>query len=387
MSLYIGKDAGGTSVLHLTYGNTEQNSMKTGILSSTVFHSSLPYLTYEVVPIVASSYSSGYTFFSIDRNIAADLGATNKGYFFITGGAIYTGGSYLARTSYWDGGIVGIQRQVSYGAWSDVFPNYGWSFSFTPSYQYNKFGVPGNFSLVTNYMVVVNVVNDVYVPIPFDTSGINISRTNFFVNGKDLLNFKYINPKVINGIDPTGSFNSTQVQLINLGQVGSELGLRSSVTTGVAEITQGNRAIFSNAFGLLGMHYKGNFAGQFPSYFASAYHTREFYHYTSILFNSLGIAGVDNFGMAFIQNNYTPSNNSKPVAARTLIAGPCDWTVFSTDSDTRHTTSNTMLVWYNVYISYRVTSTGIEFMRRVVTYGNVDFTITTSYISAVIFGS
>lgn len=387
MSLYIGKDGNGIPTLHITGGSTDLASMRAGVLDTTVFHSSLAYLTYEIIPITAAVYSSGYTFFTIDRNLSADLGTTNKGYFFIVGGTVYTGGSYLSRTSYWDGRIVGIEGQDSYGAWSDVYPKYGWSFSFTPSYTYNKFGVPGDFSAVTNYLVAVNIVNNAYVPISLNTSGIHMSRTSFTVNGKELLNFKYINPKVINSVDPTGTFNTRQVQLVNLSSAGSTLGLTSSATTGIAEITQGTRAIFSNAFGKLGMHYKGNFSGSFPSYFASSGHTRDFYQYTSVTFSSLGITDLTNFGMAFVQNNYTPVDNSKPVAARTLIAGTCDWTTFSYDADERYTTSGTMLVWYRITLSYRVTSTGIEFRRHVTTYGNVSFTISAAYVSATVFGN
>jgi hypothetical protein len=387
MSLFLGIDDNNNKILHLTAGQTDISLMKSGILSTTVFHSSLTYLTFDTIDIQAVYNSRSYTHIEIDRNKAATLGSSNIGYFFIIRGNIYTAGSYLSRTSIWDSGrIAGILYQTSYGAWSDVYPNYGWSFSFTPSYTYNKFSIPGTYSLSDIVLVTINIEDNTYIPINLDSSGIQISKNYFLVGGKDLLNFKYINSQVINSIDPTGAFGSRIIQLVNASPSGTDLSIYSSSLSGLSEIRQGGKALFSNAYGALGMNYGGSASLTFPSYFASAHHTREFYRYASVSLASLNITDSSSFGIAFIETNYSPADASKPVAARTLIAGPCGWTQFSYDFDERKTPGGTLLVWYNVIVSYRVTDTAIEFRQYIRSYGNVDFTFSATYVNVVAFG-
>ncbi len=45
MSFYTGKDNSNNAILHITKGGTPEVSMKSGVLSNTIFHSDLLYLS------------------------------------------------------------------------------------------------------------------------------------------------------------------------------------------------------------------------------------------------------------------------------------------------------------------------------------------------------
>lgn len=64
MSLFLGKDNANSSVLHITKGVTPEVSMKSGVLSNTIFHSDLPYLSildYVELDYYVTYYNEGYS--------------------------------------------------------------------------------------------------------------------------------------------------------------------------------------------------------------------------------------------------------------------------------------------------------------------------------------
>ena len=71
MSLYLGKDNVGNSVLHTTRASLGESVMKAGVNEYTTFHSSLPYV--QLVKIIPVSHSKTGTFngqwYTYDFNI------------------------------------------------------------------------------------------------------------------------------------------------------------------------------------------------------------------------------------------------------------------------------------------------------------------------------
>ena len=100
MSLYVGKDAYGTAVLHLTQGSTDLATIKSGILSNTVFHSELPYATWTEYPCWATVVRD-IPFIQVSQDTANALG--NSTMFFITIGGVVVQSSQdtLTFTSGW----------------------------------------------------------------------------------------------------------------------------------------------------------------------------------------------------------------------------------------------------------------------------------------------
>lgn len=64
MSLFLGKDTANSNVLHITKGVTPKESMRSGVLANTIFHSDLPYVTlldYAEASVFNATYDERYS--------------------------------------------------------------------------------------------------------------------------------------------------------------------------------------------------------------------------------------------------------------------------------------------------------------------------------------
>ena len=123
MSLYLGKDSVGNSVLHTTRTSLGESAMKAGVNESTTFHSSLPYVQLVerfTVPHYRTAIFNGqyynYGFFIKLPDEAIEL--VNSGYLFnIIVSTRNTGGQRV-------GGVI---KRSSFSAQTGTSPSHGWS--------------------------------------------------------------------------------------------------------------------------------------------------------------------------------------------------------------------------------------------------------------------
>ena len=123
MSLYLGKNSVGNSVLHTTRASVGESVMKAGVNESTTFHSSLPYVQLVerfTVPHYRTAIFNGqyynYGFFIKLPDEA--IGLVNSGYLFnIIVSTRNTGGQRV-------GGVI---KRSSFSAQTGTSPSHGWS--------------------------------------------------------------------------------------------------------------------------------------------------------------------------------------------------------------------------------------------------------------------
>lgn len=119
MSLYLGKDNVGNSVLHTTRASLGEYVMKSGVNEYTTFHSSLPYV--QLVKIIPVSHSKSGTFngqwYTYDFNIglpAEAIALASSGYLF----------TIVVSTQNSGGQRVGVHKESTFIAQIGVSPSY-----------------------------------------------------------------------------------------------------------------------------------------------------------------------------------------------------------------------------------------------------------------------
>ena len=119
MSLYLGKDSVGNSVLHTTKASLWESVMKAGVNEYTTFHSSLPYV--QLVKIVPVSHSKSGTFngqwYTYDFNIELPAEAIEL----VSSGYLFT---IVVSTKNSGGKRVGVHKESSFTAQQGISPSY-----------------------------------------------------------------------------------------------------------------------------------------------------------------------------------------------------------------------------------------------------------------------
>ena len=226
MSLFIGDDNSGNPIVHMTSGTTTESSMKSGVNTSTIFHSSLPYLQqlhYEVVPFTEVNTGGQYSYASRSVTLSnAIIDYINAGYaFIVVVNTANSGGVNIAlpvASSFTKTGAPLVSKQTysksgySYG--STPYP-YQWSsFPDVPSYT-NKYMALENplasidsILLTTTsstygtkdvvysaYVIVYDMNEDGVISLNNGTNSISVSNNEFKISSTsygeiDLANFK-----------------------------------------------------------------------------------------------------------------------------------------------------------------------------------------------------
>lgn len=226
MSLFIGDDNSGNPIVHMTSGTTTESSMKSGVNTSTIFHSSLPYLQqlhYEVVPFTEVNTGGQYSYASRSVTLSnAIIDYINAGYaFIVVVNTANSGGVNIAlpvASSFTKTGAPHVSKQTyskrgySYG--STPYP-YQWSsFPDVPSYT-NKYMALENplvsidsILLTTTsstygtkdvvysaYVIVYDMNEDGVISLNNGTNSISVSNNEFKISSTsygeiDLVNFK-----------------------------------------------------------------------------------------------------------------------------------------------------------------------------------------------------
>lgn len=252
MSLYIGKDDVGNSMMHITKGVNTVNEMKNGILSNTVFHSDLPYLTYTSYDAISYTdyYKAGYydvTSVQFPSEAISDIISGNKLYLVVVNGEVLnTSDFYTAEIPVGSNIPVGVSIGTWYASDSYIASSeqiYYSDYSYAPSYGYNYKKIQGAGKRNVK-LVVINVnIDGGWILPSFTGNDIFISSSGIIIKGVDILNYRYLSPLILNSTDSVLSNGITTFQLIN--EVGG-----SSLTLSTYEditIKIDNKVIFSTS--------------------------------------------------------------------------------------------------------------------------------------------
>lgn len=209
MSLYAGKDGSGTGILHLTKGQTDLASMKSGVLSNTVFHSELPYASWEKIPCY-STVIRDVPFIAISEADAVTLGNGKNIYFMCINNSVIQGIQLIKNfeTSLYN---------KKYGCWYAIW-NYNGGFYQPlgyPTYDFHYFLPYWGSDLSNVALYKLNIQGGVYQGITKASNEILINPPTLSVRGVDLLTLKYFSPNVVNATDTIITCAGSQFQLIN----------------------------------------------------------------------------------------------------------------------------------------------------------------------------
>ena len=248
MSLYLGKDNANNNILHITKGTSSEATMRSGIQSNTVFHSTLPFISVNL----------------------SDMGTlTNKGASYIYDKIMidtYPKGGYLYIVSipselltYFRGSksepFVFLTYNISSYDHVDTnvgisTPHYGVSPGSIRQYFYtNSSGHIVNRSSATH--IVLGTTKPIYnlfiirlATLPSLSGPINISSQVFKIGSYDLRNYRFLGPEDTNSYDPVVNLPGFSRRLVNSnGHVGSGVSIVSSPNH---EIHFGGNRIFSS---------------------------------------------------------------------------------------------------------------------------------------------
>ena len=228
MSFYLGTDNANKKVMHITKGVNTIPQLKSGVLSNTIFHSSLPYLRWEERPVINVAVSGGITTATISPSVAEELRVNKYGFLFIVDGQLYNTGS-LHR-------IVQFSTQIAYGIWTN-----GSDFSGEPSSTYNRYRMSGSFTQV-KLIFLTNTYRGLAEIPSLPGNDILVSNAGIMVNGVNLTSLKYLSNGVINGIDTVFSVGGRQFQLVDGAGLTQGILVKANQE---AKVLSGNKEIFS----------------------------------------------------------------------------------------------------------------------------------------------
>lgn len=196
MSLFIGKDNSNNALLHTTSGVNDISSMKSSVLTNTMFHTSLPYVQQVYIEDVSTYRNAWFNGYDYSYNFSAILSNTiidyiNQGYLFDI--VISTNNSSHKRTSLdfasrftKSGPPLSTVETYSTTQYSYGPNNNPWSWgtkSPTPSYT-NRYILLENANLLlTNYILYGLNYSTPYTLDSIDNNTATIIVYNFSING------------------------------------------------------------------------------------------------------------------------------------------------------------------------------------------------------------
>lgn len=311
MSFYLGTGSSG-KIMHITKDIHDSATMQGGILPDTVFHSDLPYITYNVYEAeeYVDYFLSGWystTSFKMPSACVADILSNDKAYFVVVGTSVLLSCDfYKAEIPFGSNIPVGVFIGTWYSshgyAGSEQIYYDDYAPTTTSGYLYKKIQGSGKRDIK---IVVLNVTSTgVYIPPVFTSTDILVKGSGISVKGIDLLNYKYISPAVVNSSDFVFSNTNSSFQLVN-SVLGSSLDLVSNSSK--TEIRIDNKIVFSSLYAKRAVY--GNISYFSANYYSdpanspapvykepSKYGTRTYYKLSNELFQN-GDSFLFQFGM------------------------------------------------------------------------------------------
>lgn len=238
MSFYLGTGGSG-KIMHITKGSHSDNVMQGSILSDTVFHSDLDYITYSLH--IASSIEdlllSGSKVGTVVKLPTSALSLINNGYWYFI---IYkVSGVWYQYLNYLSNAPTNIR-------WTTT-NDYASSLAYYPdaSHLYANLLISAGVTVTDCYFVVIdNLTTTGYEEINKPANDVFLGNGDIVVKGVDLFDLTYINANPINLEDISFNTNSGQMQLINSASaMPGTMSLKSNSLK--TEILLGSKAIFT----------------------------------------------------------------------------------------------------------------------------------------------
>lgn len=235
MSFFIGKDNSSNSVMHITSDISSEAALKGGVVTSTAFHSTLPYLDISIYNCTeVNSWKPGFIGYYITNyaqrcyvpKAARDAIISGKKYFFIASG-----------TS-------GVLQVLPCIPWTQTYHllNCIWMPSSssdprnylgntTPSDSLPAVAIGNIYDFTTVKIVIINNVIDATgykVPTPINNE-ILVTSNLLSIRGRDLSSFKYLSSSTINSIDDVATLPATgsTFQVINSNNTSSGMSIEN----------------------------------------------------------------------------------------------------------------------------------------------------------------
>jgi len=297
MSLFLGKDANNAAVLHITSGVESPDSMKQGIMPTTVFHSASPFVHVTATHTLTKVSSISGTAFTLNQSDADRIGANSIAF------------------------ILVIDDELRFDQPVQIYndANFIWTndaqdaTSVTPSSTFNTL-IFTNYNFNSVILNELNVVNGIVNDFPNDGSGILVTPGKLLVNGYDISTIKYLSLDVINSVDPTGFSAGQTLQLVNTVNNSGSISIRSNINS--SNIFCGNYPIFSTSakkFSGISMPYSSSpFGGNYPT--STAVNT-----YSNGI-AAIGLGPVSSSGTNIVAIDL--SNTAETTLLRVLIGQP-----------------------------------------------------------------
>lgn len=166
MSFYLGKDDSSNYILHTTDKQESEGVMKSGVLDSTTFHSSLPYLQVFYEDVVQLRKDTYYNQHGSWRRYSALFSANSID--LILQGYLYSIIVNTANSGNQDCAIPSMSTSAKNvgvsPSYDDRSPSYGWGPTASPYNWFSKYPVPSNvnkYADITFYSLASNKVANI----------------------------------------------------------------------------------------------------------------------------------------------------------------------------------------------------------------------------------
>lgn len=252
MSFFIGKDNNDRAVIHITSDTVSESVIKSGEISSTIFHSDLQYLGFEVFepsevytknPTSRSGKTTpGGKMCSFTDDFYLKFSGNSRRMFFmsVAGESYMTPiltGTYIRNfvyTVHWYS-TANPDFSTSDGVYNSLdYPTSTYKYAFIMTSSTDIKAVLSNYS-DGNFIVPPTSGNDIY-----------LDKNEMLVNGVDLREYRYICSGTINSIDDTTNINGNTYQLINSTPKSGSMSISSNGSS-TGEISIGGAAIFKES--------------------------------------------------------------------------------------------------------------------------------------------
>lgn len=220
MSIFVGRDNGSKPIFHITHGEATSSEMKSGILPSTVFHSSLLYITHTPYSCAITARHSNYrisTGLSYSPVVICEIPSeaiislvSARVAFVVVVSA--NGVKKIANDiiSGLDAGLFAFGAESSCRGWEHgVFFYQNTPF---PTSEKKYMMISESAGTITEItLFVLNLNTNGYIGRYFSTPEVKIKKDDISVNGLNLLDYRYISTVKVNDIDTSAG----QIQFIN----------------------------------------------------------------------------------------------------------------------------------------------------------------------------
>lgn len=203
MSLYIGKDNIGDSILHITSETQTETEMKSGIVNSTIFHSKEGLVTIKKYSSISMTGSTSDMYVEFPAEGIEYLHSTSPRLIFqvVVNGKVH---DYLK----WANNVDGMMF------WYNAV-NGNYSTDPEPGYRFIRIGNSTTINSVELLVFNVDVEGNTYHPIP-QTNDILIDSTQVSIGSIDISSINYVVTPPVNTSDYSFfDSNGIQTQIIN----------------------------------------------------------------------------------------------------------------------------------------------------------------------------